>query len=52
MMINTFFELRQWVLTVCNTIIGADFASFVKREVSNRNAGLADKRDWNIDIDP
>ena len=42
----------QWILNVCNTVIGSDFTDWIKSCVSARNDSMAEKRDMNVAIDP
>ena len=42
----------QWLLNVSYTLIGDDFARFVRERVDQRNEKLADRQDLNIAIDP
>lgn len=48
----TLFLPLQWILNVCNTVIGSDFTDWIKRCVSTRNVSMAEKRDMNVQIDP
>ena len=44
--------LLQWILNVCNTVIGSAFTDWIKSCVSARNDSMAEKRDMNVAIDP
>ena len=48
----TLFLPLQWILNVCNTVIGDDFTNWIKSCVSARNDSMAEKRDMNVQIDP
>ena len=42
----------QWILNVSYTIIGNEFAQFVRQRIEERNESLADRQDLNVAIDP
>ena len=42
----------QWLLNVAYTVIGADFAEWIRARVDFRNESLTDRNDMNIAIDP
>ena len=43
---------RQWLINVCNTIMGRLFAQWVERVCRSRNENLANKHDLLIEMDP
>ena len=42
----------QWLLNVAYTVIGADFAEWIRARVDSRNESLTNRHDLNIAIDP
>ena len=43
---------KQWICNVCAAVIGEPFRAWVKQQVEERNAAMADKRDMMIAMDP
>lgn len=43
---------RQWLINVCNTIMGRPFAQWVEGVCRSRNENLANKHDLLIEMDP
>ena len=43
---------RQWIVNIAYAIIGAPFANWVSKAVSNRNMELAKKQDLILNLDP
>ena len=43
---------RQWLINVCNTIMGRPFAQWVEGVCRHRNEFLASKHDLLIEMDP
>ena len=45
-------NLLQWIANVCYTVIGRDFADWVREQIEARNVNVASKRDLYLDVDP
>lgn len=43
---------RQWILNICFSIIGQDFADFVRGQIDDRHTRLAESQDMNVEVDP
>lgn len=43
---------RQWLINVCYTVVGEQFAAWVNRLVEARNAERAQEKELMIDLDP
>lgn len=44
--------LIQWVANVCYSVIGRDFADFVRQQIENRNEYVANKQNLAVDVAP
>ena len=42
---------RQWLINVCNTVIGKPFAEWVNAIIAKRNDDLAQKNDLLVEMD-
>ena len=42
----------KWIINVCSTVIGKPFTDWVRARIEERNTGLADRRDMNVEVDP
>ena len=42
----------QWIANVCYTVIGRDFADFVRQQIESRNEYVANKQNLAVDVAP
>ena len=42
----------QWIANVCYTVIGRDFAEFVRQQIEARNEHVANKQNLAVDVAP
>ena len=43
---------RQWLINVCNTVIGKPFAEWINATIEKRNDDMAQKHDLLVEMDP
>ena len=44
--------MLKWVVNVCSSVIGQPFTDWVRAQIEERNSGLANRHDMNVEIDP
>ena len=49
---DPFLSLVQWIANVCYSVIGDDFANFVRAAIEARNEGVAQKQHLHVEVDP